>query len=88
MIFFITTLDRQGDYRHFHFDLPELETGLEVLNRIVAKGEVLVNVTLIDGSSIIHLPIAAFDGQPCQAAIHALELDWRELLNSTIDKKG
>ncbi|MVM35518.1 hypothetical protein GO755_36190 [Spirosoma sp. HMF4905] len=86
MIYFITTLDQQSNFRHFHFDHAELEAGFDVLNRIVAQGDVLVKAIVIDGKSIIHLPVEAFDGQSCQSAINALEREWSKLLDRPINK--
>ncbi|MVM36196.1 hypothetical protein GO755_39665 [Spirosoma sp. HMF4905] len=87
MLFFITILE-QGDFRHFHFEYDELEIGFDVLNRLVAKGNVLVKVTMIDGSSAIHLPVEAFDGQCGQSAIKALEHEWRAILMSPLNRNN
>lgn len=85
MIFFLTTLDQQGETHEFYYQQSALEKGFEVIDAIAARGDVLTKVIVFDGAHTIELPVEAFDGQPVSPTITALEQELRELLLEPIN---
>jgi hypothetical protein len=85
MIFFLTTLDPKGETRNFYYQQSALEKGLDVLDMIAARGDVLTKAVVFDGAHTIELPVDAFDGQPVSPMITALEQEWRKLLLEPIN---
>lgn len=72
MLFCLTVLDKQGQVREFRIVLHELETGLDFVSQLVAKGETVLNVWLQEGHKTTDLPLHIFDGVPFRAAMLAL----------------
>ncbi len=59
-----------------------MEIAFDALSSMVAKGNQLIKVELIDGDQCLLLPITVFDGQLFSPVIQELENEWRQLLNS------
>ncbi|GAB4025393.1 hypothetical protein [Spirosoma koreense] len=57
-----------------------LETGLEQVNRLVARGEALRQVQLMDQGRYLNLPLEAFDGQSLAGPLRQLQAQWQALL--------
>lgn len=85
MIFFLTTLDQQGETHEFYYHQSALEEGFDVLDMIAARGVVLTKAVVFDGAHTIELPVEAFDSQPVSPTITALEQELRKLLLEPIN---
>ncbi|GAB4038848.1 hypothetical protein [Spirosoma gilvum] len=59
------------------------ESGLDVINRLVSRGDQLVNVRYMDEDGVIELPAVVFDGTSFADSFKALEQEWQQLLVST-----
>lgn len=84
MIFFINTIDSQGQERDFNYQVDQLEAGLDVLSNLVAQGNTLVRVRLCEEGSSTTLPTEAFDDQPVSLALQELENQWHSLLEEPV----
>ncbi len=84
MTFFLTAADEQGELRMFNFELYILEDGFDVLSKLVARGQTLVEVLLVDNDQITPLPAEAFDGVPLAGAIGRLEREWQVVLSGLL----
>lgn len=84
MVFFVTTIDNQGQERSFSYQIDQIETGLDVLSTLVAQGNTLVEVRLYEEGHSTTLPAEAFDGKPVSLALQELENQWHTLLSEPI----
>lgn len=82
MLFHITVIDKQGQERHFSFQMGGLEEGLDFLSGLVARGETLLKVSLSDNGKETDLPIRVFDGLRFSEFINELELEWKAILEA------
>ena len=57
--------------------IEQLEAGFDFLNKIVASGDKLTSVQLVDDQGVIDLPIEAFDGSSVMELIEWLESQWK-----------
>lgn len=80
MLLLLVTRDDKGHSRPFSCQIPQLESAFEVLTSIVATGDVLVSVDLIDHQHGLSLPTEAFDGEPIGPHLEKLEAEWTALL--------
>ncbi len=69
-------------YENVGFWIKTYESAFEKLTQLVADKWSLSVAILVDKGECIHLPIEAFDGQPIQAQIEALEQEWTQLLEA------
>jgi hypothetical protein len=81
-----TALHGQLGLKSFSFKTDQLEEGLDFINFVVAKGDTLVSVHLIDECSAIDLPLEAFDGKSFSTPIKNLEQDWLALLSKPVHR--
>lgn len=77
---FVTAIDRQAQWRNFSCQLDELELALDVAHSIACQGDTLINVCLLDGTSRLELPAAAFDEHPFTEVIQQLRAEWEFVL--------
>ena len=81
---FLTALDQQGHYREFSCLLSSLEANFDLLNRIIAQGDILLSAYVMEDTTRTDLPVAAFDGLPASSGIRTLEREWQAILNSPV----
>lgn len=81
MMLFLTAFDRQANVRKFSCYLHSIEATFDFLNRVVSRGDTLLDAHLVDRGSRIDLPLAAFDGIPISPGIQALQQEWQAILN-------
>ncbi len=60
--------------------MQDYESAFEQLTQLVAGGWTLLKATITDGYDRITVPVEAFDGQPIQVHIHALQQQWNQIL--------
>jgi hypothetical protein len=84
MLFRLTILDHQAQFREFSCMLDKLEVGFDFLNTVVAGGETLIKVLLIENGKESELPLEVFDGFPCLEPIQQLENEWEYLLSQPV----
>jgi hypothetical protein len=77
----LTAVDRQGELREFTCQLPDIDSGFDVLSELAATGNILVEARLFEEDSWTPLPPEAFDGQPISPRIRELQKDWQLILN-------
>lgn len=78
----ITTLDKQGNHRHFMLGNLAVANGLDAVNGIVATGNTLQAVQLEDDEGTWSLPVTAFTGEPISSALNQAEAWWKRLRSS------
>lgn len=81
MVFSLTILDKEAQYREFMLMLNSLEVGCDFISSLVRKGETLLEVNLIEKNKLTPLPLELFDGFPFTAPIQQLEQEWVALLS-------
>ena len=81
MILSINTVTKAGQARQFTMKLNALEVGLDAINEIVNTGDMLLSVHLLEGNSVLALPVDAFDGRPMGALIQALKEQYTQILD-------
>lgn len=80
MIFLLKTLTTDGAFRDFSYAPAKLEHGFQLLSTIVANGDVLIDVRIVEHGRETKLPPGVFDGTPFMAPIRELEQEWQTLL--------
>ena len=83
MIFLFTAINQQQEVNSFSYRIDKLEKGLDFINRVVAKGEIILSVHLFDHDGVIDLPAEVFDGSCFTDHLQQLELDWQVLLEES-----
>lgn len=79
MLFFSCIDD--GEYRECMYGGPYFESGLDIVNALVKNGAQLICVELrYYGSSMVQLPIEAFDGYSIGDSLRKLEQEWNLVL--------
>ncbi len=53
---------------------------------MVAQGHTLLEASVVDQTSIISLPIDAFEGQPLSGVIQDLESEWKRILDAPVGR--
>ncbi|GAB4039093.1 hypothetical protein [Spirosoma gilvum] len=77
MMLHLKAINKQQELRQFSCMLPELESGFELLNHIVASGDILISADLIEeGNRPTVLPVEVFDGISFLPILKQLEQDW------------
>ena len=84
MVVLFTAINNQTGPRSFSFRPTDLESGLDFLNIVQARGDSILSAHLIDEDGIIELPIETIDGIPFAAPIHKLEQEWKAVLAKCI----
>ncbi|GAB4044267.1 hypothetical protein [Spirosoma jeollabukense] len=64
------------------FWISNHESAFELLTQLVADDWILLEATVVDGADRLSVPVEAFDGQPIQVHIQALQQQWQLLLPS------
>lgn len=88
MLFCLTVLDKETQVRKFSLSPNEIETGLDFVTELVAKGERLLNVWLQEGTKKTELPLHIFDGMPCRAAMQEIQQVGQALLRNPSRSKS
>ncbi|GAB3892359.1 hypothetical protein [Spirosoma agri] len=83
MIFLFTAINQQQEVKSFSFRIDTFEKGLDFMNRVVARGELILSAYLFDHDGVIDLPAEVFDGSCFTDHIQQLELDWQVLLEES-----
>lgn len=82
MMLFLTALDAEANPRDFSYGGHRaLEDNLDFLTTLVTQGHTLLSAYIIEDNNRTDLPLAAFDGVPISAGIHALQLEWERILS-------
>jgi hypothetical protein len=81
MMFALLVTNEKGEGRTFSFQPDTLEQGFEFISELVAKGNCLHQVRLIDKDSQTILPEAAFDGASFVSVVRQLEVEWGAILS-------
>lgn len=84
LLIVVSGIDPQGNYVHGRLDTSSLESGFELLSRLVQSGWQLISVKLHEGKHrCIFLPVEAFDGQTMEEPLQRLQQSWEEALLHT-----
>lgn len=62
--------------------MQDYESAFEQLTQLVTGDWTLLKATITDGYDRITVPVEAFDGQPIQVHIHALQQQWNQILQA------
>lgn len=81
---FLTTIDPSNIKREFNCGFTSMEANFDFLSSIVAEGNTLVDAYILEGSSRMELPVAAFDGVPLSEVIRALQQEWEAVLSQPL----
>lgn len=84
-MFALSTIDEQGQIRHFTFRVNDLETSLACLDDIMTRGHMLLRVLLIDKTGTSYLPIESFSNLSACTQLRQLELEWKTILSNPPD---
>lgn len=76
-------INEEGVVRNFSCQLSHLEAGFDFLSQLVAAGDTLLEVSIVEQGSVIKLPPESFDGSPFLEAIQQLEHEWNSILNGS-----
>ncbi|SFC87915.1 hypothetical protein [Spirosoma endophyticum] len=82
MILFVNGVNDGISCTDVGFWVSDHESAFEQLTQLVADDWVLQEATVVDGADRLTVPIDAFDGQPIQVHIRALQRQWQLLLSS------
>lgn len=82
MILFINGINDGISCTDVGFWVSDHESAFELLTQLVADNWILEEATVVDGADRLSVPIEAFDGQPIQVHIRALQQQWQQLLSS------
>ncbi|GAB4020184.1 hypothetical protein GCM10028808_60470 [Spirosoma migulaei] len=80
MLLFITATSEGIYYEEMCFSIIDYESAFDLLTQLVVEQWNLHQAVIIDNIERIELPVAAFDGQPVQVPMRALEQQWQQLL--------
>ncbi|GAB4035652.1 hypothetical protein [Spirosoma jeollabukense] len=80
MILFFSGISGEVQCNHVGYPIANYESAFELLTQLVAEGWILQEAVIIDGTGRIAIPVEAFDGQPIQAHISALQQEWQLIL--------
>jgi hypothetical protein len=87
MIFFVTTLNQQGEALEFSLS-GDLEAGIKLFDHIGQKGDTLLQATIVDGRRSIDIPLESFYGRAWLPALEALEDEWKHILSKPISPRS
>ena len=62
--------------------IQDYESAFELLTQLVTDDWTLLEAVIADGYDRITVPVEAFDGQPIQIHIHALQQQWNQILST------
>lgn len=85
MLFVFSTINKDIKIRNFSWWFNNLEFALDALNSLVAKGNQIISIELIEDEQRTKLPAGAFDGESISFTIKSLENEWLNLLKEPID---
>jgi hypothetical protein len=85
MLLFLTTIDRESQFRDFRCWLTSLENVFDFLSYISSTGETIIQAEIVDNDQRIQLPPQAFDGAPFSASILQLESEWQQILSEPVN---
>ncbi|GAB3755068.1 hypothetical protein [Spirosoma pomorum] len=86
MMLIVTLLDGHQSPKDFAFQVAALEEGLTFISKLVAKGEILLRVALVDKHSLMLLPVMTFDGADFSGPMQQLEAAWKAILSKPINR--
>ena len=82
MILFVDGMTNGISCTHVGFWISNHESAFELLTQLVADNWVIQEATVVDGIDRLSVPVEAFDGQPIQIHIRALQRQWQQILSS------
>lgn len=88
---FIDGAQKGVEYKNVNYWIQDYESAFELLTQLTADCWTLEYAIIVDNGDCMSLPVEAFDGQPVQTHIHALEQEWIQLLSAkprTLKKVG
>ncbi|GAB3755843.1 hypothetical protein [Spirosoma pomorum] len=80
MLFVVTIQNPAGENRPFSIWLDQLETGLDMVTRLGESGKLLGEVSIVDDTSRISLPVSLFDGTSFTPLLQQLQTQWQQIL--------
>jgi len=81
MMLFINGISRGIQVTNLAYWVKNHESAFEILTGLVADKWMLEDATIVDGYDRMAVPIEAFDGQPIQVHIQALQKQWQYILS-------
>jgi len=85
MILLLTAIDELGETREFSCQLPQLESGFNLLTYMDAHGHTLVKARVMGEEVPAYFPAETIDKDPVSPIILELPKDWRQTLDK-LDK--
>lgn len=83
MVLLLTAIDSLGELREFSCQLPQIETGFDLLTFMDEKGHTLVRARILDEGGSMPLPLKANDVNHALPIVQELEKDWRQILDKS-----
>ena len=62
--------------------IQDYESAFELLTQLVIEDWILEYAVIVDNGDSIAIPVEAFDGQPIQVHIQALQQEWKQILSA------
>lgn len=80
MLLRLTVIDSQNRTRKLYLQIKQPEQGFDVVNHIVASAEKLMSAQLVDGKTVVDLPVDSFDPGLSVEQNTDLEREWQAVL--------
>jgi hypothetical protein len=81
MVLFLNGISGGVQCTNVGYWIKDHESAFELLTNLVADNWTLQEVTVVDGTDHMSVPVEVFDGQPIQVHIRALQREWQQLLS-------
>lgn len=81
MMLFVDGISRGVHCTNVGYWVQDYESAFELLTQLVSDDWTLLQAAITDGYDRITVPVEAFDGQPIQVHIHALQQQWNQILS-------
>jgi Sensors of blue-light using FAD len=83
MTLLLTAIDGSGEVREFSCQLPQLESGFDLLTYMDDKGHTLVKARILDEGGSTRLPLKTDAVHPAFPIVQELAPDWRQVLEKS-----
>ncbi|GAB3013050.1 hypothetical protein [Spirosoma pulveris] len=87
MLFTFSTINADTQIRNYSWWFNNLEFAFDAVSLLTLKGCQIITIELHDDEQRIQLAAEAFDGNLISDHIKALENEWIELLNESINMR-
>ena len=84
MLLYLTTIDKERQFREFFVLVSSLEKALDFLSLLVSLDSILIKAELVENGKRMELPVEAFDGHLVSPVIQTLEAEWHQVLDAPV----